>query len=1300
LQIASVAEPTLLSESSQSLTSVVRSIFIALPDAFVAAPLWSTYASQLEKMILSVPDLDPALVGTIRADLADLSARADAASEGTQDEDSIQQDDLETIDILDSIAFPASIAAVHRTLFHKRKRRRALRDEIGLLFRWATCPERAGAHRACAVAQLVKLEARHHASSQAKVDVEAIFIGWIDHGPGQTTGQVVELLSELIRVEVVSYSVYLQRMIARGETEHNAARPPSRHLELLSRVALHAAQGNSVAKRAATIRPHSRASVDVDGLSEKAEDELVSLMPKLVDRFTIDFALDRDCSPLLDTLAELGTHGAHLALTRDLIPQALTRLIAHDVAGESSLTIDDHAILAQAYLAVKDYAGLLSYVCLLLKAQGSRELVGRLLDVIEGGLDVWTALGSLSTLGSALMAAHAGLSASNVNDRRLVRLIKLLGQADHLDQAAFSQFEADQAKLLSSLSASQSANHVPSAALAELQALAFDNSHAAISQLAVTVWYRYQSFDNWIPVLLDSVVQLLGHVPAATVVAFLKEIADRLPGELDEQVGKWVAAMRARDAVVTFGGPLGPTLIEFVAGLVTEGLLSSPAAVKLVLAPIWKGIIGEVTETSSVDLAAGALATMIPSQSNALVTVAIIFSRLLGGDETDEGPDSGLPSPAVSPFDLLARQRAHARQASLLTYASLADVGHCLALLVIQQELLVAAGAAECATQAAAVLTHLSALPPFQMLIARDPQALGTAMLGDGFLKEMAVATVYRPRLLAGLLVALKDGTKPAVASLVSSEDWDLFLSGLTMWRLSISKVEVRAALERLELDQTLTEADKAEALHTLSAHFLDRVCSGAGHTFLGEQVVRCYHGRASDELVSVAFARLAEALEQVGPETDPAQRLSALTTLRCTSRLLDTLLDGATAQARVDALQVLFSALRLRLGRLVEEAAADPAALAGVHRETILHVAHSAALALRCSPPLPAAPDTAAVLAECVEPCAQLALALARGRRDESALPVLLMDTCAHLLFGLGTGFDGGEVVMAELDEGELMAEAVRARLGRLFGPGAGAGAHAWELVAHAPEAAVLGPTAKRLNAGPIDLALLDAAVVAVVPPVSALALDSRSRSSQGGSPDPNQPPAAPPAAPGHASGAPGTFSNSNALSADHARERGLQTNFDWETPAGRGTGMGVAARDHRRTLVAARGVGSKWDPLGKERKAREQQDKLRAMQQQQQANAKVAAQAVQAQAQAQAQAQVATPAITLEDNSPPAGAAAKAMAGAAGKKRKASETELVTIDSEGDEAPVAAKAAAPAAKKGKVAAVKASGRKKPGRG
>ena len=78
--------------------SLIRSFFISLPDAFVASPLWTSHSRELEGILLT-PDLEPTLAETIKADLADLSARAEASSEGTYDADSVEPDELEMIQV-------------------------------------------------------------------------------------------------------------------------------------------------------------------------------------------------------------------------------------------------------------------------------------------------------------------------------------------------------------------------------------------------------------------------------------------------------------------------------------------------------------------------------------------------------------------------------------------------------------------------------------------------------------------------------------------------------------------------------------------------------------------------------------------------------------------------------------------------------------------------------------------------------------------------------------------------------------------------------------------------------------------------------------------------------------------------------------------------------------------------------------------------------------------------------------------------------------------------------------------------
>lgn len=51
-----------------------------------------------------------------------------------------------------------------------------------------------------------------------------------------------------------------------------------------------------------------------------------------------------------------------------------------------------------------------------------------------------------------------------------------------------------------------------------------------------------------------------------------------------------------------------------------------------------------------------------------------------------------------------------------------------------------------------------------------------------------------------------------------------------------------------------MVQSEMVEALKTLSSHFLDRVGEGEGATWLGEQIVRCYHGKASDEVSPVSW--------------------------------------------------------------------------------------------------------------------------------------------------------------------------------------------------------------------------------------------------------------------------------------------------------------------------------------------------------------------------------------------------------------------------------------------------------------
>jgi mediator of RNA polymerase II transcription subunit 12 len=262
------------SDIHSSLTALVATIFLTLPNAFIASAIWSTYSAQLYEIILALPNdesgIAQTVLQTLKGDWADLNARNSASmgrgvsfygedGSGVEREQEFEEEELESIKVsphlsyldtwtdyvlqlLNLFSFPMSLSTLHKSYFHKRRRTRTLTEELSTLFIW--CTTGVGRGKSYAVAALIELEladleterakdlqgftTRQGAKSKAsaldreKVDVERSFMDWIDRTTEWTEKglkAVHSLLAELIRRGVLSYSLYFQRMIARGETE-------------------------------------------------------------------------------------------------------------------------------------------------------------------------------------------------------------------------------------------------------------------------------------------------------------------------------------------------------------------------------------------------------------------------------------------------------------------------------------------------------------------------------------------------------------------------------------------------------------------------------------------------------------------------------------------------------------------------------------------------------------------------------------------------------------------------------------------------------------------------------------------------------------------------------------------------------------------------------------------------------------------------------------------------------------------------------------------------------------------------
>lgn len=273
------------------------------------------------------------------------------------------------------------------------------------------------------------------------------------------------------------------------------------------------------------------------------------------------------------------------------------------------------------------------------------------------------------------------------------------------------------------------------------------------------MWYRYHAYDNWGQFVFEGAVQLLSNVLPSIVCAFLREINERLPKGVEPCATRWFATMTPASASATFGGPSAAGLAIVCTDLVSEGTISA-ASVVAALLPVWKTIL--------IDAAAPPLLPsnlVVPTvdktlQLRALETITSVFSTLICGDEPP-------PYPSVTtPSYLLRRQRAESRRMSLYTPPALPDIGRCLALLALQQELWLARGNIDDdkALLAGTLILRVSAGPSFKMAVARNPQSLATAMLDSPFIVGIPSAPFNRPKVLAALLLALKDGSTGALS--------------------------------------------------------------------------------------------------------------------------------------------------------------------------------------------------------------------------------------------------------------------------------------------------------------------------------------------------------------------------------------------------------------------------------------------------------------------------------------------------------------------------------------------------------
>lgn len=272
-----------------------------------------------------------------------------------------------------------------------------LAHALPLLFTWCATTTRPlpAPHRRYAVSRLIALElerlncgstnagrarrvTRSSSSDVAIPSVEDAFVRWIDErfpassasagaaaaGPPPAPVERRDaraLAEELLRAGVMSYGAYLQRLIARGETEPRPSsaatsdaspETESVHLWILRTVAL-PASGVGARRRVASIGGEGGVAraLRVEELAGVVRSELDRLV------FGASAAPGAECGVLLRAVRELREEGAHGAVAREVLPEGLSARV-DQATGRIGLEAAQMAVAVAVYEECEDWWGL------------------------------------------------------------------------------------------------------------------------------------------------------------------------------------------------------------------------------------------------------------------------------------------------------------------------------------------------------------------------------------------------------------------------------------------------------------------------------------------------------------------------------------------------------------------------------------------------------------------------------------------------------------------------------------------------------------------------------------------------------------------------------------------------------------------------------------------------------------------------------------------------------------------------------------------------------------------------------
>ncbi|KAL0581804.1 RNA polymerase II mediator complex subunit [Marasmius crinis-equi] len=608
-----------LQETEGIMKSLLQRLCLVLPDTFVSPRMWMSYSDLitdvLTENITERPNDDENvgyLAQHIAYNLADIKKRNDTMLfRNLPYVASVRLGSaVSDVEMLNSISSDSDVSTL--SFFPSTSDDwTGIPEKINTLLTWSITPVQFGDHRPFVAVSLLRQWRKKAGERANRRDIpppdaflQDRLFEWLDSteaaGETQNICSVALLFGELVKHDLFSYTRYLQRLIARGESglSFSGEQAPSRHRLFLRWIPLYNIAPSVISQRKMALYGLKRVNAE-DTLFQEIKAEITSMLPELfggVPSATLPtpHTVSTGYSKLLGSC-----RSDQVRAFKWLQPYLHKTIVQHQSEVSHSTILKCYCIAVELMTRTRCFDVLLELTNYLLEHASTVDLLIPVIDTIHRHATVWTAMDAKRDIISALNNARNVWKLRGIQSRPLLALLTELDAGRYLSDALREEIVSDNSAVTLALQphTDRPSDNVPGV-LPEILMLASDPRGDAPSILANGLWIKYRMSFGWAWKVWDNTFASLRQIPAMTpdiatrrayalrYGTFLWHVEQHLPSGLDGHVLRWFLG-QGKNEMAALNVDSWDVVIVVLLYLSVHGALKTTSILEGLVYPAW-----------------------------------------------------------------------------------------------------------------------------------------------------------------------------------------------------------------------------------------------------------------------------------------------------------------------------------------------------------------------------------------------------------------------------------------------------------------------------------------------------------------------------------------------------------------------------------------------------------------------------------------------------------------------------------------------------------------------------------------